>query len=466
MPSPADFETILHEMPGAKSVARRHPQLAWSDAQGEHTATIDKLTLVGSARGADLAVADSTISRLHAELDPRRDGLWIRDLGSRNGTFINGIRVTSARAPETAKIQLGSTVISLIPSPVASQVPLWPEARFGTLVGQSVVMRELFATLSCVAATDSTALIFGETGTGKERVAEAIHEASARARAPFVIVDCAALPEQLLQSELFGHAKGAFTGALTARPGAIESADGGTVFLDEIGELPLSMQPTLLRVLESRLVRRLGESSHRSVDVRFLSATHRDLRSMVAAGAFREDLYFRLAVLPVTVPPLRERMDDITLLLEHFLPRASASERDALLGDLLDRPWLGNVRELRNFIERAAAFGAQRAIAMSATPSGRPPPPEPSQRALGASRGAPTSVLPPPLLPPRPSQGASDLGALAPVFDKPYREFRDDVEREYIDRLLKRHGGSVSAAAQAAGIDRTYIHRLVRKHQR
>jgi transcriptional regulator with GAF, ATPase, and Fis domain len=459
MSHPSDFETTLHEMPGARSVARRHPQLVWSDATGDHAATIERLTLVGSAKGADLTVADSTVSRLHAELEPRRDGLWIRDLGSRNGTFINGIRVTSGRAPETGKIQLGSTVISLVASPTASQVPLWPEARFGALVGQSVVMRELFATLAAVAATDSTALIFGETGTGKERVAEAIHEASARRAAPFVIVDCAALPEQLLQSELFGHAKGAFTGALAARPGAIESADGGTVFLDEIGELPLSMQPTLLRVLESRLVRRLGETAHRSVDVRFLSATHRDLRSMVTAGAFREDLYFRLAVLPVTVPPLRERMDDIALLLEHFLPRATEAARSELLADLLDRPWLGNVRELRNFIERASAFGAQRALAMSAPPSREGsvsiPPPPPS-----------LPSLPPPLAPPRPGQGGSDLGVLAATFDKPYREFRDDVEREYIERLVKRHGGSVSAAAQAAGIDRTYIHRLVRKHQR
>ena len=462
MAFPSDFETTLHEMPGAKSVARRHPLLVWTDAVGEHTASIERLTLVGSAKGADLTVADSTVSRLHAEIDPRRDGLWIRDLGSRNGTFINGIRVASARAPETAKIQLGSTVISLVASPTASQVQLWPEARFGALVGQSVVMRELFATLSAVAATDFTALIFGETGTGKERVAEAIHEASARRAAPFVILDCAALPEQLLQSELFGHAKGAFTGALTARPGAIESADGGTVFLDEIGELPLSMQPTLLRVLESRLVRRLGETAHRSVDVRFVSATHRDLRSMVTAGAFREDLYFRLAVLPVTVPPLRERMDDIALLLQHFLPRASPEARDELLGDLLDRPWLGNVRELRNFIERASAFGAQRALAMSEPTSGRLPPPL-------APASAPASLpppLPPSVMPPRPGLAASDLGALVAAFEKPYREFRDEVEREYIERLVKRHGGSVSAAAQAAGIDRTYIHRLVKKHQR
>jgi transcriptional regulator with GAF, ATPase, and Fis domain len=346
--------------------------------------------------------------------------------------------------PDGAKIQLGSTVIALDASPVTADVPLWPEPRFGALVGQSVVMRELFATLARVAATDATALIFGETGTGKERVAQAIHDASARASAPFVIVDCAALPEQLLQSELFGHAKGAFTGAAAARPGAIESADGGTVFLDEIGELPLAMQPALLRVLESRTVRRVGESAHRKVDVRFLSATHRDLRSMVAAGGFREDLYFRLAVLPVTVPPLRQRMDDIALLLEHFLPRTAPAERDALLPDLLDRPWLGNVRELRNFVERAATFGAQRALAMSEPTSTRAP-----------------LTLPPP----EPADLGADREVLA-ALEKPYREFRDDVERAYVERLLKRHRGNVSAAAQAAGIDRTYIHRLIRKHQR
>jgi two-component system response regulator GlrR len=441
MPSSSELETVLHDMPGAKSVARRHRRLSWTDAGGEREATVERLTLVGSASSVDLVIADPTVSRLHAELEPRRDGLWIRDLGSRNGTFVNGIRVAGARVPDGAKIQLGSTVIALNTAPTASAVPLWPEARFGPLLGQSVVMRELFATLARVAASDSTALVFGETGTGKERVAQAIHEASARANAPFVIVDCAALPEHLLQSELFGHAKGAFTGAVGARAGAIESAAGGTLFLDEIGELPLGMQPALLRALESRTVRRLGETAQRHVDVRFLSATHRDLRSMVAAGAFREDLYFRLAVLPITVPPLRERMDDIELLLEHFLPHQGAAERRELLGDLLDRPWLGNVRELRNFVERAATFGAARALAMAEPSSARP----------SAAPALPSAEA-----------GADVLAA----FEKPYREFRDDVERVYVDRLLARHGGSVSAAAQAAGIDRTYIHRLIRKHQR
>jgi len=444
MPSRPGPETALYDMPGAKSVVRRQPRLDWTDATGERSVTIERSTLVGSASSADLVVSDSAVSRLHAELEPRKDGLWIRDLSSKNGCFINGVRVASARVPDGGKIQLGSTVFSLNASPVAVQVPLWPEPRFGALVGQSVVMRELFATLSRVAATDSTALIFGETGTGKERVAQAIHEASSRKNAPFVIVDCAALPEQLLQSELFGHAKGAFTGAANTRPGAIESADGGTVFLDEIGELPLTMQPALLRVLESRTVRRVGESSHRRVDVRFLSAAPRALRTMVAAGGFREDLYFRLAVLPINVPPLRERMDDIAPLLEHFLPNLPLDERNDLLRGLLDRPWLGNVRELRNFVERAATFGAARALAMSEPPS-RPSGAPPSMRPVAA-----------------PAEASRDL---ASVFDKPYRDFREDAERLYIERLLERHGGNVSAAAQAAGIDRTYIHRLIKKHQ-
>ncbi|HVY46549.1 MAG TPA: sigma 54-dependent Fis family transcriptional regulator, partial [Minicystis sp.] len=377
----------------------------------------------------------------------------IRDLGSKNGTYVNGMCATLVRAPERAKVQLGRAVLSVEPADAESQVELWPDSRFGPLVGQSVVMRELFATLARVAASDATVLVLGETGTGKERVAQAIHEASPRRDGPFVIVDCAALPEQLLQAELFGHAKGAFPGAAAARAGAIESADGGTVFLDEIGELPLAMQPALLRVLESRTVRRLGESGHRRVDVRFVSATHRDLRSMVTAGAFREDLYFRIAVLPVAVPPLRERMDDVALLVDHFRPNLPADERDDILAEALDRPFLGNVRELRNFVDRAAAFGPRRAAAMADAPLA-PPPSIPSRPPPLPGRSAP---------PPR--EGAGEVAAILRAFDKPYREFRDEVEREYVERLLRRHGGNVSVAAQAAGLDRTYIHRLIKKHR-
>lgn len=437
MTSRRDFETERHEAPGADSVVRRLARLEWKDDTGERSATIDGLTLVGSSTSATVVLRDTTVSRLHAELEPRPDGLWIRDLGSRNGTLVAGVQVASARIPDGAKIQLGATVLTLNPSPVETRVDLWPHPQFGPLLGGSVVMRELFATLARVGASDATALISGETGTGKELVAQAIHEASPRANGPFVIVDCAALPEHLLQSELFGHAKGAFTGASAAHTGAIEAAAGGTVFLDEVGELPLRMQPALLRVLESRTVRRIGETTHRRIDVRFVSATHRDLRSMVAAGAFREDLYFRLAVLPVAVPPLRQHMDDVALFIEKFLPGSTEELRLELLREALDAPWLGNVRELRNFVERAATFGAKQALAMAGPPSssGSLPPPAPS---------------------------TTDLG----MFEKPFREFHDAVESEYIERLLKRHGGSLSAAAAAAGIDRTYIYRLVKKHRR
>jgi DNA-binding NtrC family response regulator len=395
---------------------------------------------MGSAQGVDVVIADPAVSRLHLELEARDDGVWARDLGSRNGTFIEGVLVQSARVPDGGKLQVGSTtlVVSYAPSP--TPVDLWATERFGPLLGRSVAMRELFARLAKIAPTDSTVLVQGETGTGKELVAEALHQASARASQPFVIVDCGALPENLLEAELFGHAKGAYTGAASARAGAIETADGGTVFLDEIGELPLSMQPKLLRAIESRTVRRIGETAYRKVNVRFVSATHRDLRTMVNAGAFREDLYFRLAVLPVTIPPLRARTEDITLLVQHFMPPGTASGlAPELLRELTARSWLGNVRELRNFVERAVALGAKEALSMIPTTK------------------------------PATSADASAEGLPAVELDQPFKDLRErwlnHLEREYIAGLLQREGGNVSAVANAAGLDRTYVHRLIRKHE-
>jgi transcriptional regulator with GAF, ATPase, and Fis domain len=295
-------------------------------------------------------------------------------------------------------------------------------------------MRRLFARLARIAATDSSVLIMGETGCGKEVVARAIHAASPRHEQPLVVVDCAALPESLIEAELFGHAKGAFTGAGEPRAGAIEAADGGTVFLDEIGELSITVQPKLLRALEAREIRRVGETQHRSVDVRFLSATHRDLRQMVNAGAFREDLFFRLAVLLVQVPPLRERVEDIALLAEcHQAPGAAPLSAE-LLAELEKRPWLGNVRELRNFVERVHALGADEALAMS------PP------AVLGPS-GPPTDT---------------------PSLDGPYKQLRerwiDHFERSYFTALLARHEHDVAAAGREAGVDRTYVYRMIRRH--
>ena len=468
---PPPEETRLNPL-ALTEQSRSQPRVSWVDAAGTHDAVIDGQVLVGSAPGSGIVVSDPTISRLHAELEVKLDGVWLRDLGSRNGSFVDGLQVTGARVPDKGKIRLGSTELIVDYNPTQRRsIEIWPTAGFGKLVGTSVAMRELFATLARVAPMDSSVLVYGETGTGKELVARAIHDASPRASKPFVVVDCAALPENLLDAELFGHTRGAFTGAHHARAGAIESAEGGTVFLDEIGELPISMQPKLLRVLESRTVRRVGEHTHRNVDVRFLSATHRDLLTMVSAGEFREDLYFRLAVLPIHVPALRLRKEDIESLVSHFLraPGGGSSHIPAeLMRELKGRPWRGNVRELRNFVERARALGATEALAMTSqrehVSSG-----EISAASLSQSQSAPpisspslggTSSDPPPV-----TMNLTD----ARMFEQAYKDFRetwiDSGEREYVRRLLLRHDRNVAAAAREAEVDRTYIYRLIRKHE-
>jgi two-component system, NtrC family, response regulator GlrR len=424
--------------PGA---LRHGVQVRWTDAKGKHSVTLDGRAIVGSSWGSTIAVDDPAVSRVHAEFDPRPDGLWIRDLGSRNGTFIEGIQVALGRVPEGAGVRVGSTILAVRRETTPRLVELWPHDRFGPLLGGSLPMRELFARLHRVAPTESTILIYGETGTGKELVARAIHEASPRAQQPYVVVDCAGLPESLLESELFGHVKGAFTGATANRTGAIEAAEGGTVFLDEVGELPLSVQPKLLRVLESRTVRRIGETTHRNVNVRFISATHRDLRTMINEGTFREDLYFRLGVIPIVVPPLRERTDDVELLIASFAPPGSAAALGPeVVAEAAQRSWPGNVRELRNFVERVIALGAHEAISLSA----------PGED-LGRAAGGPWKSL-------------EESHAL------PLREARaawlDILERDYLRRLLARHDNNVPRAAQAAGIDRTHLYRLIRKHER
>ncbi len=453
-------ETRLNPLALAEQ-SRSQPRVTWVDATGKHDAVIDGKVLLGSAPGSGIVIGDPTISRLHAELEAKQDGLWVRDLGSRNGTFVDGLQVLGARVPDKGKIRLGSTELVVDYNPSQRRnVEIWPNAAFGKLVGTSVAMRELFATLARLAPMDSSVLVTGETGTGKELVARAIHDASPRSSKPFVVVDCAALPENLLDAELFGHTRGAFTGAVNARAGAIESAEGGTVFLDEIGELPMSMQPKLLRVLESHTVRRVGEHTHRNVDVRFLSATHRDLLTMVNANEFREDLYFRLAVLPVHVPALRMRKEDIEPLVTHFLRRSGGPTHvpAELMRELLTRPWRGNVRELRNFVDRARALGATEALAMSSQRevSAVPDVSESSSSNLPA---ATSSSLPPTTM------SRTD----ARMFEQAYKDFReawiDSGEKEYVRRLLLRHDRNVAAAAREAEVDRTYIYRLIRKHE-
>jgi transcriptional regulator with GAF, ATPase, and Fis domain len=448
-----DGETDVRP-PTAFDVQRRQqmPRITWHDGQQQRSVVVTRRMVIGSAPNADICVPDPLVSRVHAEIDLRSDGAWVHDLGSRNGTTVGELRVGSARLANGTRLHVGMTDLWVSYDTGETQlVDVWKQTRFGRLLGASQTMRELFALLHRIAATDVSVMIEGETGTGKELVAQAIHEHSPRAAKPFVIVDCAALPEKLIDAELFGHAKGAFTGAAGARAGAFEDADGGTVFLDEVGELPLETQPKLLRALEARTIRRIGETHHRNIDVRVIAATHRDLLGMVGRGEFREDLYFRLSVVPVRLPSLRQRREDIPLLVKHFVGEPEASRIEPrVLAALSERAWRGNVRELRNVVQRAIALGSMDALAAAAE--------EPSSTSSMQVAAVPVSVPPPPALAP-----ASD----DQLYELDYRSFRDQWsetgEREYVRRLLARHGNNVTAAARAAGVDRTYVHRLIKR---
>jgi transcriptional regulator with PAS, ATPase and Fis domain len=308
-------------------------------------------------------------------------------------------------------------------------------------------MRELFEMLRRAAATEATVLIEGETGTGKEVTALAIHENSPRNKGPFIVVDCGAIPAQLLESELFGYERGAFTGAVAPRTGAFEAADGGTIFLDEIGELTLDLQPKILRALEGRKVKRVGSNSYAPINVRVIAATNRNLREEVNAKRFRSDLYYRLAVLQIKLPPLRERKSDLPALVDEVLSQLGVLDsplstplRTQEFNDLLSRyRWPGNVRQLRNYVERRVALGES-----------IPPP------------GNDTSLPPPP--------EEDDTFGETPTIavDQPLKIAREEwnriFEARYLDALLSRHGNNITAAAKAAGVNRVHFYRLLWKH--
>lgn len=392
--------------------------------------------VVGTAPDADIVLSDSHASRHHASLRLTEQGLLVVDHRSKNGTTIDGVRIQSAYAPLDAVIRVGKT--RLIPrSSATHDVPLSLDTHFGGALGHGVPMRALFARLAKIAKSDETVVLLGESGTGKELLARGIHEHSARKDQPFVVVDCGAIPASLAESELFGHERGAFTGADAARAGLFEQADGGTIFLDEIGELPLDVQTRLLRALEQRAVRRVGGQSWKSVDVRVVAATHRDLGAMVRQGTFRADLYHRLAVAIERVPSLRERPEDIDLLSEKFL----SSLRPPLSLDDLPRgtrsmlrahSFPGNVRELFNVLRRLAVF------------------PETAMAAFdeAAVRGSPT---------------AFDLR-----LDLGWREARalavDTFEMRYLRAQLDAHGGNVAQAASSIGVSRQFLYRLLERH--
>ena len=391
-------------------------------------------TVIGTHRSADVVLTCPTVSRLHCELVSGERGVRLRDLESRNGTLIDRVEVIEAYLRRPTTITLGDTRVLIAPAGDDLRIPLAAGDRFGPLFGASPAMRAAFALLERAAGSDSTVLIEGETGTGKDLAAAAIHGASARADGPFVVVDCGAVPRDLIESELFGHVRGAFTSASADRAGAFELASGGTLFLDEIGELAVDLQPTLLRVLESRQVKRVGGARPVPVDVRVIAATNRGLAAEVNARRFRSDLYYRLAVLVVQMPPLRARPEDLPLLVDAILesmgaaddPRAAALREERALEHLASHPWPGNVRELRNHVERVLAFGA--------------------------------------LVPPVAVEVAEEEGDEVDP-SQPYRLARQRwlarFERLYLERLLAAHGGNVSAAARAARVDRVHLHRLL-----
>jgi transcriptional regulator with PAS, ATPase and Fis domain len=399
---------------------------------------------VGSGPQNDLQLDDTTVSRRHCEIVVIPEGYVIRDLGSTNGTVVQGVRVTEAFLDQSTEFQLGMTRFIFCPLREAVEYALSDSDSFGAVLGGSVPMRRVFHLAETYAPTDAVILIEGETGTGKEVLAEEIHRHSRRAGRPFRVIDCAALARELIESELFGHAKGAFTGAVTERVGAFEHADGGTVFLDEVAELSAELQPKLLRVLEKKEVRRVGSNEVRPVDVRIIAATNRKLAHEVNAGRFREDLYFRLSVVQVELPPLRKRKDDIPMLMTHFLRQFHGEDALRRVADL-DRTieifrrhdWPGNVRELRNAIEIASCAGGEK-IELAGFLH------------LGRLRG--------------PEQGAED----SVDSDRPFKDAKNDLisrfERHYVRDILRRHGGNVSKAAREADIERAYLQRLIRKH--
>jgi len=317
--------------------------------------------VIGTHNDCRLCLTDITVSRRHGEIVRTAGGYLLQDLGSTNGILLDGVRVDRAYLRDGAVLGIGkSTLIFNIGDPDTSEALIKP--HLGQMIAESKVMMKVFSLIASLAASDVTVLIEGETGTGKELAAMAIHEMGPRVSGPFVVFDCSTVPSELMESELFGHEKGAFTGAGEARPGAVGEADGGTLFLDEIGELPLGLQPKLLRLLDRREYRRIGSPSTRQADIRFVAATNRDLEKQVEEGTFRQDLFFRMSGARVTLPPLRDRSEDIGLLVRHFLAETGRRNKRNLsltpdaMKILSGYSWPGNVRELKNILETAVAL--------------------------------------------------------------------------------------------------------------
>lgn len=410
-----------------------------------HVTDEDRVS-IGSATTNDIVLDDPTVSRFHLQLVSTRRGVELIDSGSTNGTLVNGIRIVRGEVPLGTVLELGDSQVR-IEVGSEKEVELLEGDTLGGLRARSPQMKRLLAQVVKAAKSDVPALLIGESGTGKELIARALHEQGPRAKMPFETVDCASLSPTLVASELFGHERGAFTGAERKHIGAFERANGGTLFLDEIGELPEQLQPMLLGALERRRFRRLGGREEVQVDVRVVSATHRDLKAEVNAQRFRLDLYYRIAVVRLEVPPLRDRLDDLPVLVEHFAAEYGRGENvsklitPAFIESLRRHTWPGNVRELRNVVDATIAMGEAPQLDHS---MGSIPPPSSQPAALG-----PTI-------------------SLLDVLSKPYKDARGAVLHEfevaYLTGLLERASGNVSQAAREADMDRSHLWELLRRH--
>ncbi|HTX62471.1 MAG TPA: sigma 54-interacting transcriptional regulator [Acidimicrobiales bacterium] len=400
--------------------------------------------LVGQSPACALQLSDRQVSRRHLALLLIERRLRITDLGSTNGSQLNDVAVLDAYVRPGDLLRLGETTIHVELVAPSTTVSTSNAKSFGRLIGQSPEMRQLYPLCERLAAIDVPLVIEGETGTGKEVLAESLHECGPRASAPLVVFDCTAVPPSLVESDLFGHERGAFTGAVGTRKGVFEQADGGTLLIDEIGDLDLALQPKLLRAIERSEVRRVGGDRPIRVNVRLLCATRRDLDREVQAGRFRDDLFHRLAVTRIELPPLRRRRGDVPVLAQHFASELGGDKR-ALSGDVLLRweeyAWPGNVRELRNTVARHLALRELGALENRARPSTDAPPS--TTVADGSSGGAMERVL------------AADL-----PFSAARQRVIEEFEQLFVERVLARNGGNVARSAEAAGIGRRYLQRL------
>jgi DNA-binding NtrC family response regulator len=403
--------------------------------------------LVGQSPACHLVLQDRLVSRRHAAFDVTERGVRLVDLGSTNGTFVGGLAIAEVFLRGGELVRVGETILRVDVAGERKTTPLTHAHRFGRMLGGSIEMRRLYPLCERVAASDVPVVIEGETGTGKEVLAESLHVGSPRANSPFIVFDCTATPPSLLESTLFGHERGAFTGAVAAHTGVFEEANGGTLLIDEIGDLDLALQPKLLRAIERREVRRVGGDRWIKVDVRIIAATRRDLDAAVQTGGFRNDLFFRLAIGRVELPPLRERRGDIALLARHFWRTLGGVGEmpDDQVARLETYSWPGNVRELHNAVARQLALGEFAAI----------PPAPPSDPSMQRARANVEIAA---------EQQAGDVVMRVLERDLPLTRARNELvaefERLYVARVLAQHGGNVTKAATASGIGRRYFQML------